>query len=264
MHFVVFIPARYAATRLPGKPLCDIGGKSLIMRVYEQLCVLNTPHSEEGQQQRIPTVKVFVLTDDQRIYDHVIAGGGHVLMTNTQHQSGTERCAEGLLLLNAQGQYPNVVVNVQGDEPFVRAQQIIDLVALFSHPAVPIATLIKPISQTVDLWNINRPKVVIDIHGLARYFSRQAIPYLQNVPPDQWLLRHTYYKHIGIYAYRSDVLLSLAQCHPTPLEQAESLEQLRWLEHGYDIYTRLTYHESPAVDTPEDVVQVLQLLNVNN
>jgi 3-deoxy-manno-octulosonate cytidylyltransferase (CMP-KDO synthetase) len=246
MNIVIFIPARYASTRLPAKPLCDIGGKSLIQRVYEQLLPLHD------------TMPIWVLTDDERIYTHVEHWNGRVLMTQSQHQSGTERCAEALSQLQAQGIYPDIIVNVQGDEPMVLPEQITALTALFSDKTVQIATLIKKITDLSTLNNHNRPKVVRDINGKALYFSRQAIPYCRDTPDKALLDKQLHYKHIGMYAYRSDILPQLAQLAPTALEQAESLEQLRWLEHGYAIHTQITQHESPAIDTPEDLVYVRQ------
>ena len=256
LNFVVFIPARYASVRLPGKPLCLIAGKTMIRRVYEQLTQQSTDDSPPLLPSPIDPQPVWILTDDKRIADEVTAWGGKVLMTQTKHQSGTERCAEGLQLLAQQGIRPDIVVNIQGDEPLVQTEQVNDLVSLFRNPDISIATLIKPISRYDELHNPNRPKVVIDPNGKARYFSRQAIPYLSNVAADQWLTKHTYYKHIGMYAYRAELLPLLAQCPATALERAESLEQLRWLEHGYAIYTQITHYESPAVDTPEDLAYI--------
>ncbi|MCC7224465.1 MAG: 3-deoxy-manno-octulosonate cytidylyltransferase [Chitinophagales bacterium] len=256
LNFVVFIPARYASVRLPGKPLCLIAGKTMIWRVYEQLTQQSTDDSPPLLPSLIDPQPVWVLTDDERIADEVTAWGGKVLMTQTKHQSGTERCAEGLQLLTQQGISPDIVVNIQGDEPLVQPEQVNALVSLLRNPDISIATLIKPISRYDELHNPNRPKVVIDPNGKARYFSRQAIPYLSNAAADQWLTRHTYYKHIGMYAYRTDLLPLLAQCPTTALERAESLEQLRWLEHGYAIYTQITHYESPAVDTPEDLAYI--------
>lgn len=250
MQAVIFIPARYASTRLPGKPLCQIGNKTLIQLVYENLASL------------APKIPAWVLTDDVRIEQHIQALGGNVLMTHTQHQSGTERCAEGLAILQQQAIMPDVVINIQGDEPLVSAQQVASLAALFDNDAVQIATLIKVINHVQDLHNSNRPKVVVDKTGKAMYFSRQTIPFLQHIAPQNWLDKTVFYKHIGMYAYRSAVLSQLALLAPQPLEQAESFEQLRWLEHGYSIYTHLTEHESPAIDTPEDLAYIRQLLGV--
>lgn len=236
---LVIIPARYASTRFPGKPLVDIGGKSMIQRVFEQA-------------KKSATVRdVCIATDDEQILTHVEAFGGKAIMTSTTHQSGTDRCAEAIQKLEEEG--VEIVVNIQGDEPFIQPQQIDDLVALFSNPVTQIGTLIKPIKEASVLWDANKPKVVQGVNGEALYFSRQCIPYLRNVPKENWLEAHTFFKHIGIYAYRKEVLLQISELPSSPLEQQESLEQLRWLENGYRIQTAITHFESPSVDTPEDL-----------
>lgn len=244
MNFVGIIPARYASSRFPGKPLVDIGGKTMIQRVYEQAsAVLDS---------------VYVATDDERIFQAVQAFGGRVIMTSDQHRSGTDRCAEAVGKLS--GEAPDVVINIQGDEPFVDASQLQALMACFDRPDTQIATLVKPFSEkdTYDsLANPNSPKVLLNKEGEAMYFSRSVVPYLRNVPQEDYLQKHTFYKHIGIYAYRRDVLTQLAALEPTSLEKAESLEQLRWLENGYRIRTAITYVENVAVDTPEDVALCL-------
>lgn len=244
MNFVGIIPARYASSRFPGKPLVDIGGKTMIQRVYEQAsAVLDS---------------VYVATDDERIFQAVQAFGGCVVMTSDQHRSGTDRCAEAMGKLS--GEAPDVVINIQGDEPFVDASQLQALMACFDSPDTQIATLVKPFSEKDNydtLANPNSPKVLLNKEGEAMYFSRSVVPYLRNVPQDEYLQHHTFYKHIGIYAYRRDVLTQLAALAPTVLEKAESLEQLRWLENGYRIRTAITYVENVAVDTPEDVALCL-------
>lgn len=244
MNFVGIIPARYASSRFPGKPLVDIGGKTMIQRVYEQAsAVLDS---------------VYVATDDERIFQAVQAFGGCVIMTSDQHRSGTDRCAEAVGKLS--GETPDVVINIQGDEPFVDASQLQALMACFDSPDTQIATLVKPFSEKDSyetLANPNSPKVLLNKEGEAMYFSRSVVPYLRNVPQDEYLQHHTFYKHIGIYAYRRDVLTQLAALAPTVLEKAESLEQLRWLENGYRIRTAITYVENVAVDTPEDVALCL-------
>ncbi|MCB0403042.1 MAG: 3-deoxy-manno-octulosonate cytidylyltransferase [Flavobacteriales bacterium] len=234
------IPARFASTRFPGKPLIDIQGKSMIQRVYEQ--------SRKAKRLK----EVVVATDDERIFDHVKSFGGHVIMTATHHESGTERCAEAARLL---GGVFDVIINIQGDEPFIDPEQIDLLCACFQDPETDIATLIKPIKDTEELFNPNRPKVDVDDHDFARMFSRSAIPVL-DLPEEKWLENHVYFKHIGIYGYRSHVLAEICQLNPTPLEQAERLEQLRWLENGYHIKTAVTHVEAIAIDTPEDLAKI--------
>ena len=244
MRFLGLIPARYASTRFPGKPLADIGGKPMIQRVYEQVCGCLD--------------EVCVATDDERIYRAVEAFGGKVVMTSPAHRSGTDRCAA------AMGKVPgrfDVIVNIQGDEPFIQPLQIEQLKACFDSPRVEIATLVRPFRPEEGweaLQNPNSPKVVLNRRGEAMYFSRSVIPYLRRVASvEQWPAEHVFYKHIGIYAYRRDVLTALASLPQTPLETAESLEQLRWLESGYRIRAAVTEIENLAVDTPEDLQRIL-------
>lgn len=248
---IVIIPARYASTRFPGKPLVDINGKSMIQRVYEQA------------QKAASISSVYVATDDERIQEHVLKEfGGKVVMTSPTHQSGTDRCAEALQKIEGNGnknEKIEVVVNIQGDEPFIQPEQIDALVCLFEQETTQIATLVKPIESEAVLWDVNKPKVVRGTNGNALYFSRQCIPYLRNLPKSEWLSSNsqTFYKHIGVYAYRPCVLQQIAQLPPSPLEGAESLEQLRWLENGYTIQTAITHFESPSIDTPEDLEKVI-------
>lgn len=244
MKFVGIIPARYASSRFPGKPLADIGGKTMIQRVYEQVSALLD--------------QVYVATDDERIYQAVEAFGGRVIMTSDQHRSGTDRCAEAMTKLPDQDF--DVVINIQGDEPFVETSQLQSLMACFDTPDTQIATLVKPFSKQDaydTLANPNSPKVILNKQGEAIYFSRAVLPYLRGIPQEEYLQHHTFYKHIGIYAYRKDVLKDLAALEATPLEKAESLEQLRWLENAYRIRTAITLVENVAVDTPEDLALCL-------
>lgn len=238
---VGIIPSRYASTRFPAKPLVDIAGKSMIQRVYEQASKAKLLSD------------VIVATDDERIFDHVRGFGGKVVMTSTEHQTGTDRCAEVLSKLEG----VDAVINIQGDEPFIEPEQIDQLAALFENPETEIATLIKRIDDVEDLFSNTVIKVVKAADGKAIYFSRTAIPYLKGVEPKDWLLNTTFYKHIGIYAYRSEVLKKLSSLPQTQLEKAESLEQLRWLENGYSIQLAETEHESNSVDTPEDLKRLL-------
>lgn len=242
MNAIVIIPARYASTRFPGKPLVKIGSQSMIQRVYEQA--------------KAATNNVFVATDDERIEAEVAKFGGNCIMTSTEHNSGTDRLAEAISKI-PNGMNYDVVVNVQGDEPFIQVEQINQLIELFTNPATQIATLVKPITHSNDIWNPNKPKVVLGNEQQTLYFSRSPIPYLRGVDENQWLENHSYYKHIGIYAYRPHVLRAITQLARSPLEIAESLEQLRWLENGYSIKTAQTNYESLAVDTPEDLENIL-------
>lgn len=246
MRILGIIPARYASTRFPGKPLALIGGLPMIQRVYAQAAL--TPELS----------KVVVATDDIRIADTVRSFGGVCLMTGDGHASGTDRCAEALLLSG--GRY-DAVVNIQGDEPFIRPGQISHLCQLISEGGVEIATLVREIHDPAELNNPNLPKVVIGAHGRALYFSRQAIPYFKGCPPEEWCEHHMFYKHLGIYAYRSDVLQKITALSPGKLEQAESLEQLRWLENGYSIRTGITDSETIAVDTPDDLIAACDFFN---
>lgn len=239
MKFLAIIPARYAATRFPGKLLAVLGGKPVVQRVYEQVAgVLDD---------------VMVATDDERIYDAVRSFGGRVEMTSPNHKSGTDRCWEAYC---KQGKSYDVVVNVQGDEPFIRPSQLETVKRCFDDPSTDIATLVKPFTQAdglTALENPNSPKVVLDAQSRAVYFSRSVIPYLKGVPREEWLARHTFYKHIGLYAFRTEVLRAVTALPQSPLELAESLEQLRWLENGYKIGVGITDAETVGIDTPEDL-----------
>lgn len=239
------IPARYASTRFPGKPLADIGGKSMIQRVYEQVC-----------QSKKVTVAV-VATDDERIYEHVRSFGGEVRMTRADHPSGTDRCAE----VARDFQQLSFVLNVQGDEPFIQPEQI-DLLAdtLTGHSNFPIATLAKKIEQTDVLFNPNVVKVVFSDTNGAIYFSRHPIPFVRGAAPENWLSQHVFYKHIGLYGFHRAILQDIARLAPTPLEHAESLEQLRWLEHGLPIAVGVTALETMGIDTPEDLEKIGRLI----
>jgi len=243
MKFLGIIPARYASSRFHGKPLIDIEGKTMIQRVYEQV------------KKSTKLNDVVVATDDQRIAETVLSFGGEVVMTEEHHQSGTDRCAE--VITNIEGY--DVAINIQGDEPFIDPAQIDLLANCFEDTTTQIATLIKEITAEEELFNVNIPKVVRNTKGEAIFFSRQTIPFLRAVEKDQWLQRQTFYKHIGIYAYQVDTLKALTQLPISMLEEAEALEQLRWLENGYAIQTAITTHETVAVDTKEDLAKILRL-----
>ncbi|MBO5975018.1 MAG: 3-deoxy-manno-octulosonate cytidylyltransferase [Paludibacteraceae bacterium] len=239
MKFLTIIPARYASSRFPGKPLALIGHKPMIQLVYEQV--------------KKETEDVYVATDDERIFDVVNCFGGNVVMTSADHRSGTDRCFEAYQRIAKE---VDVVINVQGDEPFVQPEQIGLLKNCFSDPITEIATLVKPFSEkdTIDsLSSPNTPKVVINNRMEAIYFSRSVIPYLRGIDRLKWLQKGTFYKHIGMYAYRVDVLEQITRLEATPLELSEKLEQLRWIENGFRIKVGITNSETIGVDTPEDL-----------
>lgn len=246
LRFVGLIPARYSSTRFPGKPLVDIGGKSMIQRVYEQVSLVLS--------------NVYVATDDKRIQDAVLAFGGKVIMTSEQHRSGTDRCYEAYSKLE---EHFDVVINIQGDEPFIQPEQIKSLQSCFDEPETEIATLAKVITEQdgfETLNNPNNPKLVVNKRNEALYFSRSVIPYKRGSETNSWISGHSYYKHVGIYAYRATILRELTLLPQSPLEIAESLEQLRWLENGYRIKVGFTDVETVGIDTPEDLEKVRQLL----
>lgn len=247
MRILGVIPARYASTRFPAKPLVDIAGKSMIQRVYEQ-----------AQQAKLLT-KTVVATDDQRIANHVQGFGGRVVMTNPNHPSGTDRCFEAL---SHQEEAFDAVVNIQGDEPFIAPVQI-DLVASLLNSQTELATLAKEITTHEQLVNPNVVKVVISHTGEALYFSRSTIPHVRNTPEKEWLIQHRFYKHIGLYGYRTDVLQKITQLPVSKLERAESLEQLRWLENGFRIKVGETKLETLGIDTPADLENALEHIKSN-
>lgn len=237
MNILGIIPARYASSRFPGKPLVDIAGKSMIQRVYEQA------------KKCVDVAEVIVATDDSRIFDHVQAFGGVAVMTADYHQSGTDRCAE---VASLHPEY-DVIINIQGDEPYIDPEQITKLAACFNDAGTQIATLVKKILTREELFNYNSPKVVINKLSEAIYFSRATLPHIRAQEPDNWLEFYTYYKHIGIYGYRADVLQQITKLPISGLEKAESLEQLRWIENGYRIKVAETELETHAVDVPADL-----------
>lgn len=248
MNIIGIIPARFGSTRFPGKPLVDIGGVSMIERVYRQAIGSGVLSS------------VVVATDDERIFDAVSRFGGLAVMTDPGHPSGTDRCAE---TISKMGSGYEAVINIQGDEPFIHPDQIRLLAEAISEEGAQIATLVKCIKSGEDLFNPNQPKVVVSAKGDALYFSRQAIPFVKSVEPSGWSSEHVFCKHIGIYAYKADVLHSITRLPQGRLEVAESLEQLRWLEHGYRISVRVTEHETVAIDTPEDLEKAMRFLHSN-
>lgn len=245
MKTLGIIPARYASTRFPGKPLADLNGKSLIQRVYERVAA--APALDE----------VMVATDDQRIYDHVLSFGGKVQMTSAEHQSGTDRCAE--IARN----FPDfeVVLNVQGDEPFLAYEQIERVANPLRRGLAQIATLAMPITDPEDLFNPNVVKVVFNAQKLAMYFSRSTIPHLRGLPEADWLAQACHYRHIGLYGYLRSTLLEIAPLPLADLERFEALEQLRWLYHNKSIYVELTDQAIIGVDTPEDLEKARTFLD---
>jgi 3-deoxy-manno-octulosonate cytidylyltransferase (CMP-KDO synthetase) len=234
------IPARYASSRFPGKPLVDIAGKSMIQRVYEQA------------KKCLDLSEVIVATDDTRIYDHVLNFGGVAVMTADTHQSGTDRCAEVAL------QHPqyNVIINIQGDEPYIDPEQISKLATCFNNADTQIATLVKKVKSIDELLNPNSPKVVINKLSEAVYFSRSPLPHIRGQEQENWLDYYIYFKHIGIYGYRADILQQITKLPVSSLEKAESLEQLRWIENGYRIKVAETELETHAIDTPGDLLNL--------
>lgn len=247
MEFIALIPARYASTRFPGKPLANLGGMTVIERVYRQA-------------QKALGDNVAVATDDNRIKEAVEAFGGRAVMTSTEHRSGTDRVREAYENL---GSNADVVINIQGDEPFIDPSQIQSLMRCFDDPLTQIATLIRPFPADADvalLQNPNTPKVVTDNAGFAMYFSRSVIPYLRGVDPIEWPKAHNYFTHIGIYAYKADVLNQITQTPQSSLELAESLEQLRWLQEGYKIKTAVSEISTIGIDTPADLARAEEYL----
>ena len=239
MKFVGIIPARYASTRFPGKPLAMLGGKPVIQRVYEQVADCFD--------------ELYVATDDERIFSAVEAFGGKAVMTSEECRNGTERCLDAYKRLALDC---DVIVNIQRDEPFLQPRQVNALIACFDTTDTDIATPVKPFAASDGIERLecpNSPKVVFNKNGYAMYFSRSVIPYLRGVEKDKWLDCHTFYKHLGVYAYRADILEALTTLPQSPMEKAESLEQLRWLENGYRIKVGVTDIETVGIDTPEDL-----------
>ena len=243
MKFIAIIPARYASTRFPGKPLAILGGKTVIQRVYEQVSrVLDD---------------VYVATDDDRIFQCVEQFGGRVVMTRSDHKSGTDRIEEAVEKIQTDA---DVVINVQGDEPFIQPSQIETLMHLFDIPSTQIGTLGKHFESMEAVENPNSPKIVTDQRGFALYFSRSVIPYIRGVERNEWFDKFPYLKHLGIYAYRREVLREITLLPQSSLECAESLEQLRWLQNGYRIRVGITEVETVGIDTPEDLAHAEAIL----
>lgn len=248
MKFIGIIPARYSSSRFPGKPLADMAGKPMIQRVYEQV--------------KLALDEVWVATDDTRILEAVEAFRGNAVMTSASHKSGTDRCKEAYQKINKDF---DVIINIQGDEPFIQPEQINAIKDCFDTPNIELATLVKPFKKEDGfeaLFNNNSPKVVINNNNEAIYFSRSIIPYIRDVHHTEWLDKHTFYKHIGMYAYRVDILNKITELPQSSLELAESLEQLRWIENRYKIKVGYTNVETIGIDTPDDMEKALKLLNI--
>lgn len=243
MKFIAIIPARYASTRFPGKPLALLGNKPVIQRVYEQV----TQEIHEA----------WVATDDERIKKAVEQFGGKAIMTSPHHKSGTDRIEEAAERINTDA---DVIVNIQGDEPFIQASQIRTVCQQFDNPSTQIATIGKPFTTMDEVVNPNSPKIVTDNQGFALYFSRSVIPYVRGKEHNAWLEDFPFLKHLGIYAYRRNVLREVTRLPQSTLEKAESLEQLRWLQNGYRIRVGITHAETVGIDTPTDLERAEQFL----
>ncbi len=246
MRVLAIIPARYASTRFPAKPLAMLGRKCIIEWVWS---VAKSLFDD-----------VIVATDDERIAKVVEGFGGVAMMTSSEHRCGTERCAE---VARRVGDGYDIILNIQGDEPFIQREQLSEVVAQFANPDIDIATLAAPIppAESHDIFDPNCVKVTLSDSGRALYFSRSPIPYIRGVEREEWASHHTYYRHLGIYAFRREVLQQITQLTPTPLEMAESLEQLRWLQSGYTIGVGLTSSHSIGIDTPEDLERAETMLS---
>lgn len=254
MKFIGIIPARYASTRFPGKPLAMLGGKTVIQRVYEQVAEALSSQRSVLNSQFPP---VWVATDDERIFRAVEAFGGQAVMTRSDHQSGTDRIEEAAEKIGADA---DVIINVQGDEPFIQRSQLETLMHLFDDAETQIGTIGKPFETMEAVENPNSPKIVTDVRGYALYFSRSVIPFCRGKERSEWLDSYPYLKHLGLYAYRREVLAEITRLPQSTLEKAESLEQLRWLQNGYRIKVGLTDVETVGIDTPEDLQRAEEFL----
>ena len=243
MKFIAVIPARYSSSRFPGKPLAVLAGKPVIQRVYEQVTKVLS--------------EAWVATDDERIYNTVLDFGGKAVMTRQDHKSGTDRIEEAVEKIKTDA---DVIVNIQGDEPFIQPSQIETVCKQFDNPSTQIATIGKPFTSMEAVENPNSPKIVTDVNGFALYFSRSVIPYVRGVEEKEWLSHFPFLKHLGIYAYRREVLREITRLPQSPLEKAESLEQLRWLQNGYRIRVGITNVETVGIDSPDDLRRAEEFL----
>jgi 3-deoxy-manno-octulosonate cytidylyltransferase (CMP-KDO synthetase) len=246
MNILGIIPARYASTRFPGKPLIQIAGKSMLQRVYEQSIKADL------------LTDVIIATDDDSIAKHAESFGAKVVLTKPNHPSGTDRCYEALLNAKISADY---VINIQGDEPFIDPVQINEL-AVICDGQTELATQMIPVDNYEVLFDTGEVKIVMNQHHEALYFSRMVIPFVKGFPENQWHLHHQYYRHVGMYAYRTDILQKITALSPSSLENAESLEQLRWIQNGFKIKLVQTKYDSHCIDTPEDIEKVLNLMNI--
>lgn len=247
MKFIGIIPSRYASSRFPGKPLAMIGNQTMIERVYRQASKALDD--------------VVVATDDKRIFEAVLSFGGRAVMTSDKHRSGTDRCREAYINT---GSDADVIINIQGDEPFVSPRQITSLKACFEDQSVNIATLARrfdPSKGFEALFDPNTPKVIMDPNMDAIYFSRSIIPYVRNYPWQEWLDHAEFFTHVGLYAYRAKTLEAITKLPQSTFELAESLEQLRWIQNGYKIRVALTDRPTIGIDTPEDLKAAIKHLN---
>lgn len=249
MHkkFILIIPARYNSTRLPGKPLILINGKTMIQRVYEQC-----------KKVRVPC-EIVVATDDQRIYNHIIKFGGKAMLTSKNHRSGTDRCFEVIENMRKKNFQFKIAINIQGDEPFINPRQIEMLLECFKNEETHIATLVKKITNHTELLNPNCVKVIVNKNSDAIYFSRSPIPFVRDFKKEDWPRKYKFLRHIGIYGYKADILEKIVSLKVSPLEKTESLEQLRWIENGYTIKTRRTNFETIDINTPQDLIKIKKL-----
>ena len=245
MKAIGIIPARYSSTRFPGKPLINIKGKSMIQRVYEQSLLSSVVHT------------IYIATDDERIYKHAESFGANVVMTSSLHSSGTDRCSEAVELIPESDRF-DIILNIQGDEPFLHPPQLDMLVECFNNSnKTQIATLIKKIQFNEELDDFNIVKAIINQQNEAIYFSRQAIPHQYNTKKQEWLSKSTYFKHIGIYAFKREILRKISKLKQSSLEIAEDLEQNRWIEYGFKIQTKTTIHENASINTPQDLEKII-------
>lgn len=246
-RFILIIPARYNSTRLPGKPLVLINGKTMIQRVYEQCKKVKA------------SCKIVVATDDQRIFNHVAEFGGKVIMTSKKHKSGTDRCFEVIENMRKMNFQFEIAINIQGDEPYIHPRQIETLLKCFDDKNTSIATLVKKISDHNELFDPNCVKVIVNKDSEAIYFSRSPVPFIRDFQKEDWPKKHTFLRHIGIYGYKTDILEKIVSLKISPLEKAESLEQLRWIENGYVIRTKRTNFETIDINTPQDLIRINKL-----
>ncbi len=249
MNILGVIPSRFTSTRFPGKPLVDIKGKSMIQRVYENSA-------------KVLGEDLIIATDNSLIYEEAKKIGAKAVLTSEDHKTGTDRCAEAVTKYEESSKLSyDIIINIQGDEPFIQESHLRKIISCFDNPETEIATLIKKIESREEIFNPNKPKVIINKNSFAIYFSRSPIPYLRAYEKEDWHKHGSFYKHIGLYAYKKNILKEITKLPPSALELAESLEQNRWVENGYKIKTEVTDKESVSIDTPEDLQNFLKNFN---